>query len=88
MKDSTFQLVGRRSDRPESLLFRDRKGRHFLRTSCGSRLVRITTKDADRIVRQYAYNSVLDGAWRSELEASGLECLLSFETESPGLHPR
>jgi hypothetical protein len=74
-----YQLVGRRFDRPDSLMFRDRRGRHFLRTSCGSRLVRITAHDATRLL-QRRYHTVLDGAWRDELEATGLECLLPQES--------
>lgn len=76
MHSEGFQLIGRRADRIDTLLFRDKRGRHFLRASCGSRLVRITNRDADRIVRQYSYTPILDDAWRSEFEAAGLECQL------------
>lgn len=82
MDKPKFQLIGRRPDRRDALLFRDRKGRHFIRPSCGSKLIRVTTRDALSIVRQYSYNSVLDGAWHSELDATGLECPISFPEES------
>ena len=82
MENPKYQLIGRRADRRDTLLFRDRKGRHFIRPSCGARLVRITTSDAQRIMRQYAYNSVLDGSWRNETEATSLECPLPVPFES------
>jgi hypothetical protein len=78
MDKPKFQLIGRRPDRRDTLLFRDRKGRHFIRPSCGSKLVRVTTRDAQSIVRQYSYNSVLDGVWRTETDAAGLECPVIF----------
>jgi hypothetical protein len=81
MDKPKYQLIGRRADRRETLLFRDHKGRHFIRPSCGAKLIRITARDAQKIVRQYSYNSVLDGMWRSELEAAGLECPLPYAAE-------
>ncbi len=82
MDKPKYQLIGRRADRRDTLLFRDRKGRHFIRPACGAKLIRVTTRDAQKLMRQYAYNSVLDGLWRSEIEATGLECPLSVPTES------
>lgn len=82
MDKPKFQLIGRRPDRRDTLLFRDRKGRHFIRPSCGSRLIRVTTRDAESIVRQYSYNSVLDGVWRTETDATGLECPIAFPDET------
>jgi hypothetical protein len=46
MTNPTYQLIGRRGDRPQRLLFRDAEGRHFLRADCGARLVRISRRDA------------------------------------------
>jgi hypothetical protein len=82
MDKPKFRLIGRRADRRDTLIFQDRKGRHFIRPSCGARLIRITTRDAQRLMRQYSYNSVLDSMWRSELEATGLECPLPIPFES------
>ncbi len=82
MDKPTYQLIGRRADRRDTLIFRDRKGRHFIRPSCGAKLIRLTTRDAQRLMRQYTYNSVLDSMWRSEFEATGLECSLPIPTES------
>ncbi len=81
MDKPKYQLIGRRADRRDTLIFRDRKGRHFIRPACGAKLVRITTRDAQRLMRGYAYNSVLDAMWRNELEATGLECPLPIPTE-------
>jgi hypothetical protein len=82
MDKPKFQLIGRRPDRRDTLLFCDRKGRHFIRPSCGSKLIRVTTRDAQNIVRQYSYNSVLDAVWRSETDASGLECPIVFPDDA------
>ncbi len=79
MTNPSYQLIGRRSDRPQRLLFRDSEGRHFLRADCGSRLVRISRRDAKAIMRQYHYRTVLDNAWRSEAEVAALGCVVSFE---------
>jgi len=81
MDKPCYQLIGRRPDRRETLLFRDRKGRHFIRPACGAKLVRITARDAQSIIRQYAYNSVLDAIWHTEMAATGLECALPFASE-------
>ncbi|MGA7670757.1 MAG: hypothetical protein WBW04_10080 [Nitrolancea sp.] len=82
MDKPKYQLIGRRPDRRDTLIFRDRKGRHFIRPACGAKLVRVTTRDAHRLMRQYSYNSVLDGMWRSEMEAAGLECPLPIPVEA------
>jgi hypothetical protein len=87
MDKPKYQLIGRRPDRQETLLFRDRKGRHFIRPACGAKLVRVTARDAESIKRQYAYNSVLDGVWRTELDATGLECALPLADESTAILP-
>jgi len=82
MDKPKYQLIGRRADRRDTLIFRDRKGRHFIRPACGAKLIRITTRDAQRLMRQYSYNSVLDGMWRNENEAVGLECPLLITVDS------
>jgi hypothetical protein len=76
LPSSPVQLVGRRTDRPQSILLRDEEGRYFLRPSCGSRLVRITHRDAEAIRRQYGYNVVLDADWHSSNSAEVLGCLI------------
>lgn len=78
----SYRLIGRRSDRPQRLLFRDTEGRHFLRADCGARLVRITERDAKQIMRQYDYRSVLDSEWRSETDAVILDCAIPLEYPS------
>jgi hypothetical protein len=82
MTNPTYQLIGRRSDRPQRLLFRDLEGRHFLRADCGARLVRISRRDAKAIMRQYHYRTVLDSSWRSEAEVADLGCVVPFEPMS------
>lgn len=74
MDTRTYQLIGRRLDRPQALLFRDQDGKHFLRPGCGARLVRITSRDASRLMRHYTYHRVIDGEWRDEHEVAALEC--------------
>ncbi|HET7037130.1 MAG TPA: hypothetical protein VFI42_15700 [Thermomicrobiaceae bacterium] len=81
MRGGKYRLIGRRADRPQSLLFRDEQGRHFLRSTCGARLVRLTARDAQRILRQYPYTSVLDAAWRDYQEALGYECPIQLPDE-------
>lgn len=73
---SQVQLVGRRTDRPQTILLRDEKGRYFLRSACGSRPVRITNRDAEALIRQYGYNVVLDADWHSKNSVSNLGCLI------------
>ncbi len=82
MDKPKYRLIGRRADRRDTLIFRDHGGRHFIRPSCGAKLIRVTSRDAQRLMRQYRYNSVLDGIWRSELEATGLECPLPIAVDS------
>lgn len=79
MTNPSFQLIGRRSDRPQRLLFRDSEGRHFLRADCGARLVRISRRDAKAIMLQYRYRTVLDNSWRNEAEVAELGCVVRFE---------
>lgn len=78
MSTPQYQVIGRRLGQPQTLLFRDRDGRHFLRAGCGARLVRITARDAERIMRQYDYHSVFDGEWRDVDGAAALDCPLPF----------
>ena len=78
MKTARFQLISRRGDRPDSLLFRDSEGRLFLRAGCGAPLIRVTKRDAHRIMRQYPYHAVIDGEWRSADDATILECAVPF----------
>jgi hypothetical protein len=73
---SHVRLVGRRIDRPQSILLRDEEGRYFLRAACGSRPVRVTNRDAEAIMRQYGYNAVIDGDWHPSNVVSNLGCLL------------
>ncbi|MDI3338965.1 MAG: hypothetical protein QJR03_00380 [Sphaerobacter sp.] len=70
----SYQVIGRRLSQPQTLLFRDAEGRHFLRADCGSRLIRLTARDAARLLRQYDYHLVLDRAWRTESDALQLGC--------------
>jgi hypothetical protein len=79
---SHVRLVGRRTDRPQSILLRDEEGRYFLRAACGSRPVRVTNRDAEAIMRQYGYNAVIDGDWHPPSIASNLGCLLPDASES------
>ena len=77
-KAAKFQLISRRGDRPDSLLFRDSEGRLFLRAGCGAPLVRLMKRDAHRIMRQYPYHTVIDAEWRSAPDAEILECAVPF----------
>lgn len=73
-----YQVIGRRLSQPQTLLFRDGDGRHFLRAGCGARLVRITARDSERIMRQYDYHTVFDGEWRTINDAVELDCPLPY----------
>lgn len=81
MARHTFQLIGRRGDVPQSLLFRDEEGRYYIRPGCGARLVRITARDARRIMRQYDYRAVLDAAWYDADQVAALECVVPLRYE-------
>ncbi len=76
MSTPRYQLIGRRADQPQILLFRDTRGRHFLRAACGAPLVRITRRDAETLMRHYRYRPILDPDWRSEDEIAALECVV------------
>lgn len=73
---SLYRIIGRRLSQPQTLLFQDHEGRHFLRAGCGARLVRITVRDAHRIMRHYDYHAVLDRMWLNEAEARDIDCPL------------
>ncbi len=84
MKSTRFQLISRRGDRPDSLLFRDLEGRLFLRAGCGAPLIRLTKRDAHRLMRQYPYHTVIDAEWRSAPDAELLECAVPFPQVDAG----
>ena len=70
------RLVGRRHDQPNRILLCDEEGRYFLRSECGSRPVRITSRDAERLIRQYRYDPVEDQGWYPASGISMLGCSL------------
>ena len=74
MNTRTYRVVGQRDDGQQRLVFQDASGRYFLRASCGSRLVRLTQRDAERIMRHYDYQTITDGNWHSAMEATELGC--------------
>jgi len=76
MESRGYQVIGRRLSQPQTLIFRDPDGRHFLRAGCGTRLVRVTARDAMRLMRSRDYHSVLDRSWRSETDAIVMDCPL------------
>ncbi len=76
MEVRAFQPVGRRSGQPDVLLFRDREGRYYLRPGCSGRLVRLTARDAQRLLRQYQYRPILSGAWLTYDEVIQVDCPL------------
>lgn len=76
MESQGYQVIGRRLNQPQTLIFRDPDGRHFLRAGCGSRLVRVTERDAKRLMRSRDYHSVFDRSWLSELDAIVMDCPL------------
>jgi len=79
MKARAFQPVGRRSGKPDVLLFRDREGRYYLRPGCSGRLVRLTARDAERLLRQYAYRPILSMSWLTYDEVIRVDCPLPEE---------
>ncbi len=81
MRMRTFQLVGRRSGQPDVLLFRDSEGCYYLRPGCGGRLVRLTTRDAERLLSRYQYRPILSGAWLTYDEVMRVDCPLPQESE-------
>ncbi|MCX7623884.1 MAG: hypothetical protein RMK01_06950 [Thermomicrobium sp.] len=80
MERRTFQPVGRRNGRPEVLLFRDQEGRYYLRHGCGGRLVRLTARDAEQLLRHSGYRPILSSAWFTYEEVIRVDCPLPFET--------
>lgn len=87
MNTRNFQLIGRRGDYPQSLLFRDQEGRYYLRPGCGARLVRITARDAQAIMRQYDYRAILDAGWYSFEEVAAIDCFVPIPQDSTALTP-
>lgn len=89
MAATQYQIIGRRLDRPQAVLFRDDAGRHFLRADCGAPLVRLTNRDAAALMRHRDYHPVLDGSWRSLDEAVALDCVVQFPlpADRPPVHP-
>jgi hypothetical protein len=77
MQRFQVRLIGRKSDHPQSIVLRDEEGRYFLRPECGSRAVRITARDAERLMRQYHYESIEDPDWHPASGMSDLGCPLS-----------
>ena len=76
MQRFQVRLIGRRADQPQSIVLRDEEGRHFLRPACGSRPVRITARDAERLMRQYRYELVEDIDWHPSTGMSDLGCAI------------
>ncbi|MEX2425194.1 MAG: hypothetical protein WD401_00350, partial [Thermomicrobiaceae bacterium] len=76
MQRFQVRLIGRRSDQPQTIVLRDEEGRYFLRSACGSRPVRITARDAERLMLQYRYAPVEDDDWHPSTGISDLGCPL------------
>jgi hypothetical protein len=76
MEMRAFQPVGRRSGQPDVLLFRDREGRYYLRPGCSGRLVRLTARDAQQLLRQHRYRPILSGVWLTYDEVIQVDCPL------------
>lgn len=74
MQRFQVRLIGRRADYPQTIVMRDDAGRYFLRPACGSRAVRITARDAERMMRQYRYEPVDDYDWHPSSVISDLGC--------------
>ncbi|HLI52420.1 MAG TPA: hypothetical protein VKU87_11530 [Thermomicrobiaceae bacterium] len=81
MPNSRYQIIGRRLGQPQNVLFKNQDGRYFLRAGCGARLVRLTARDAERLMFRQTYHTVLDSEWYDELTASGLDCALILPDE-------
>ena len=82
MQAFQVRLIGRRPDHPHSIVLRDEDGRYFLRPNCGSRAVRITARDAERLMRQYRYHPVEDTDWHPASGMSDLGCPVPLATDS------
>lgn len=78
MQPFQARLIGRRHDQPQRILLRDEEGRYFLRPACGSRPVRITTRDAERLMRQYRYELIDDQDWYPSAGLAELGCPVEF----------
>jgi hypothetical protein len=76
MQRFQVRLIGRKPDHPQSIVLRDEEGRYFLRPACGSRAVRITARDAERLMRQYRYDFIEDPDWHSSTSMAELGCQL------------
>ncbi len=87
MQRFQVRLIGRRSDQPQSIVLIDEDGRYFLRPACGSRPVRITARDAERLMRQYRYNAVDDIDWHPSSGMSDLGCPLPEFAPDPDSAP-
>jgi hypothetical protein len=74
MQPFQVRLVGRRPDQPQRIVLRDEDGRYFLRSACGSRIVRITARDAEQLMRQYRYDQIDDVDWYPVSGVSDLGC--------------
>lgn len=83
MPEPRYQIIGRRLGQPQHVLFKNQDGRYFLRAGCGARLVRLTARDAERLMFQHAYYTVLDSEWYDEWTASGLDCAFILPEEQP-----
>jgi hypothetical protein len=80
MKTRTFQLIGRRSSQPDVLLVCDQEGRDYPRPGCNGRLVRVTARDAERLLRNYKYRPILSATWLSFEELIRTDCPLPAES--------
>lgn len=74
MQGFQARLIGRRHDQPQRIVLRDQEGRFYLRSACGSRPVRITSRDAERLMRQYRYELVEDQDWYPSAGIANLGC--------------
>lgn len=74
MKSFQARLIGRRHDQPQRIVLRDEEGRYFLRSECGSRPVRVTKRDAERLMRQYRYELIDDQDWYPSTGLADLGC--------------
>ena len=82
MQTRAFQLIGRRSSQPDILLVRDLEGRYYLRPGCNGRLVRVTARDAERLLRSDEYRPILSATWLSYEELIRTDCPVPAESTS------
>lgn len=83
MQRFQVRLIGRKSDQPQSIVLRDEEGRYFLRPACGSRAVRVTARDAERLMRQYRYDLIDDHDWHSSTGIADIGCPLPDYPQDP-----